>query len=216
MHKVTIIPHAMALGVTQFLPADDRHTRSGPELLAQLAVLMGGRAAEHLVFEEFTTGAADDIKKATDIARRMVSQWGMSDRIGPLGFSERDDQVFLGRDISRPPEYSEATSQAIDAEVKRIVESAWTMSLDLLRENRSTLERIASSLLERETLESKEFKIVLEGGELEPLPRPSAPDADGDSEGTEGGGDAIPVDEGEAAADASPVPKPVLHPLGDS
>jgi cell division protease FtsH len=172
VHKVTIIPHAMALGVTQFLPQDDRHTRTLTELEAQLAVGMGGRAAEHVAFGELTTGAADDIKRATDTARRMVSIWGMSPAIGPLGFAERDENVFLGRDFGRPADYSERTAEEIDAEVKRIVEKAWSRAVSVLTANRATLDRVATALLERETLNAQELRLLLEGQPLPPLPRP--------------------------------------------
>jgi cell division protease FtsH len=170
VHKVTIIPHAMALGLTQMLPEEERHTWSQDELSAHLCMLMGGRAAERIVFDEVTTGAADDIKKATDIARRMVSQWGMSEKMGPIGFEEHDEQVFLGRDISRAPDYSEATAEQIDAEVRRIVNEAWETTSALLRGNRETLDLIATNLLERETLHAAEFRALLDGEELPPLP----------------------------------------------
>ena len=196
VHKVTIIPHAAALGVTQMLPEEDRHTWTQEELKSHLCMLMGGRAAERLVFDEVTTGAADDIKKATDIARRMVSQWGMSDKVGPLGFAEHDEQVFLGRDIARSPDYSEATAQLIDAEVKALVDEAWETTTGLLRDNRELLDRVATSLLERETLHSKDFLLLLDGKELPPLqvevedpgaePEAEAPGDDG-TEASSGG-----------------------------
>ncbi len=213
LHKVTIIPHAMALGVTQFLPAEDRHTYTSRELKAQLAVSMGGRAAEHIVFDELTTGAADDIKKATDIARRMVSQWGMSERIGPLGFAEREGEVFLGRDITRASEYSDRTAQEIDGEVRRLVQDAWEEAVALLTANRATLERIALSLLERETLTAEEFTLCVED---KPLPEPAgredaAPPSEPLSSGTEGAGTAIPVSDA-----PQPAAMPRLKPLADS
>ena len=212
VHKVTIIPRAMALGVTQFLPEDDRHSHSARELKAQLAVSMGGRAAEHLVFSEYTTGAADDIKKATDIARRMVAQWGMSERIGPLGFAERDGEVFLGRDISRAAEYSDQTAQEIDQEVRLLVQEAWDTSVRLLTESRDKLDRIALALLERETISAEDLKLVLENKELPPLPAlPSSTPPPPISSGTEGTGTAIPVSD---APQPAPL-RPRLDPLAD-
>jgi cell division protease FtsH len=216
LHKVTIIPHAMALGVTQYLPKDDRHTATRKELQAQLAVAMGGRAAEHVVFGEYTTGAADDIKRATETARRMVSQWGMSERIGPLGFADPDHEVFLGRDISRPSQYSEQTAQEIDVEVRRIIQEAWETAVRVLTGNRDALDRVALSLLERETLNAAEFQMRVDGKDLPALPR--APQA-GEipptpvSSGTEGGGTAIPVAE---IPEPSAVRQPQLRPLGDA
>jgi cell division protease FtsH len=204
----------MALGVTQFLPPDDRHTHSRRELNAQLAVAMGGRAAEHIVFGEFTTGAADDIRRATDMARRMVSQWGMSEAIGPIGFAERDQEIFLGRDISRAADYSEQTAQEIDAEVRRIVTAAWEVSVGILSSHRDALDRVAESLLERETLDTKEFRLRIDNIELPPRPAPESggvPEAPLSS-GTEGGGTAIPaVDESEPAG----IRQPQLRPAGD-
>jgi len=215
VHKVTIIPHAMALGVTQFLPEEERHTMGLRELKAQLAVAMGGRAAEHLVFGELTTGAADDIRKATDIARRMVAQWGMSERVGPLGFAERDSEVFLGRDISRPADYSEQTAQDIDAEVRVLVQEAWGTAVRLLTENRAALDGLAAALLERETLTADDFRAIVEGRELAPLatpPRRSSGETP-ISSGTEGTGTAIPVHDAPAQAT---VPAPRLDPLADT
>jgi cell division protease FtsH len=203
VHKVTIIPHAMALGVTQYLPEEDRHTWTQEELKAHLCVLMGGRAAERLVFDEVTTGAADDIKKATDIARRMVSQWGMSEKIGPLGFEEHDQQVFLGRDIARAPDYSESTAQLIDTEVKRIVDEAWETTSGLLRDSRELLDSVATNLLDRETLNGQEFRLLLEGKDLPPPVAEERPDEAAD----------VGEDESEPAAGLG---KPLLHPLGDS
>jgi cell division protease FtsH len=216
VHKVTIIPHAMALGVTQFMPEDDRYTRSERELKAHLAVGLGGRAAEQLVFGELTTGAADDIKKATDTARHMVAQWGMSEAIGPLGFAERDENVFLGRELGRGADYSEATAQEIDKETRRLVNEAWEKALSVLTENRDTLERLAKSLLERETLDARDFRAVLAGATLGPLATPEAVGGDGGgliSSGTEGAGDAIPVEDAAEAQVGKPVAKPYLQPL---
>jgi len=216
VHKVTIIPHAMALGVTQFLPEDDRYTRSEKELRAQLAVGLGGRAAEQLVFGELTTGAADDIKKATDMARRMVAQWGMSETIGPVGFAEREDNVFLGRELGRAADYSEATAQEIDRETKRLVDEAWQTSLGLLTENRETLERVALALLDRETIDARDFAKLLAGEALDPVPHAGEDDGSGVpiSSGTEGTGDAIPAEGAvEAATDRAKAPKPYLQPL---
>ncbi|MEM7248697.1 MAG: ATP-dependent zinc metalloprotease FtsH [Acidobacteriota bacterium] len=207
VHKITIIPHARALGVTQTLPAEDRHTWTKAQLEAQLAMLMGGRAAEWLVFSEVTTGAEDDIKKATDIARRMVSQWGMSEELGPVGFSERDEHVFLGQDIVRNPDYSEKTAQEIDAEVRNFLDSAWQTASGLLKENRDCLDRVASALLERETLSATDFQTLVDGGELAPLPPPE--DSDGSEEGS------ASTEDDDRTDPAPPIGEPILQPLGD-
>jgi cell division protease FtsH len=156
IHKVTIIPRGLALGLTQQLPLDDRYTYSKDYLEAQLSVLLAGRVAEILLLEKTTTGAANDFEKATEIARKMVCQWGMSD-LGPLTFGERDDLIFLGRDLAMNKNFSERTAELIDAEVKKIITASFNRAQELLEKNRRKLLRIAKALLEKEVLDSDEI-----------------------------------------------------------
>jgi cell division protease FtsH len=174
VHKVTIVARGMALGVTQTLPTEDRHTVSRDQLLARLTSTMGGRAAEEVVFKQFTTGAADDLQKATQIARQMVCRFGMSESLGPVAFGNESEQVFLGRDFFQHREYSEQKAQEIDAEVARILTSCYDRARGWIEERREALDRIAAALLERETLGEAELRILLEGGVLPPLPEPSS------------------------------------------
>jgi len=159
IHKVTIIPRGMSLGVTQQLPLDDRYTYSKEYLEAQLSVLMAGRVAEIIFLDKTTTGAANDFEKATEIARKMVCQWGMSD-LGPLTFGERDDLIFLGRDLAINKNFSEKTSERIDEEVKKIVSRNYERTHQLLEKNKSKLKKIAKLLLEKEVLTSDEIEAV--------------------------------------------------------
>jgi len=163
IHKVTIIPRGMALGVTQLLPQSDRYSHSQVYLEAMIAVKMGGRIAEELILNQITSGAHDDLERATDLARRMVCEWGMSERLGPITFGRKEEQIFLGRDIVNQPNYSADTAIKIDEEVTRIVERNYERAKDLLTTNRHLLERIAKSLLEREVLDAEEVKMVMEG-----------------------------------------------------
>jgi cell division protease FtsH len=162
IHKVTIIPRGMALGSTQQLPLDDRYTYTKNYLEAQLSVLMAGRVAETLFLGKTTTGAANDFEKATEIARKMVCQWGMSD-LGPLTFGERDDLIFLGRDLAVNKNYSERTSELIDEEVKKIVTRSFARTQELIEQNRDKLVKIAELLLEKEVLSSDEINEVVDG-----------------------------------------------------
>ena len=163
IHKVTIIPRGMALGVTQLLPESERYSHSQVYLEAMIAVKMGGRIAEELILNQITSGAHDDLERATDLARRMVCEWGMSERLGPITFGRKEEQIFLGRDIVNQPNYSEDTAIKIDEEVTRIVERNYLRAKELLTTNRHLLERIAKSLLEREVLDAEEVKMVMEG-----------------------------------------------------
>ncbi|HTR48701.1 MAG TPA: ATP-dependent zinc metalloprotease FtsH [Verrucomicrobiae bacterium] len=177
LHKVTIIPRGMALGVTMQLPIDDKHTYTKEFLEAQLAVLMGGRAAEEIFLNHVTTGAGNDIERATEIARQMVCEWGMSP-LGPLTFGKKEEQIFLGREIAQHRDYSEDTAIKIDGEVRNIVGSGYTKARNILETNRGTLERIARALLEREVLDATELKLLMEGKPLPektPPPPPAAP-----------------------------------------
>jgi len=166
IHKVTIIPRGMAMGITQLLPESDRHSHSKAYVEAMIAVKMGGRIAEELVLNQITTGARDDIEKATELARKMVCEWGMSDEMGPLTFGRKEEQVFLGRDIAQHKDYSEDTAIKIDQEVNRIVKRNYDRARDLLTTNRHLLVRVAETLLEREVLHAQEVKRVVEGQPL--------------------------------------------------
>ena len=166
LHKVTIIPRGMALGVTMQLPVDDKHTYTKDFLQSQLAVMMGGRVAEEVFLDRMTTGAGNDFEQATELARKMVCEWGMSG-MGPLTFGKKEETIFLGREIAQHRDYSEATAVCIDQEVKKIVARAYTNARKILEGNRDTLERIATALLEREVLDGSEVTLLVEG---KPLP----------------------------------------------
>lgn len=161
LHKVSIIPRGRALGVTQQLPIDDRYTYSKEYLMKTLTVLLGGRAAEEIALQHMTTGAGNDLERATELARKMVTEWGMSDRLGPLTFGKKDEQIFLGREIARHKDYSEKTAVEIDEEVKRIVIEAYNNAINLLTENRDLLEVFAKKLLEKETLDGPEIEEII-------------------------------------------------------
>jgi len=180
IHKVTIIPRGIALGVTQQLPLDDRYTYGKDYLEAQLSVLLAGRVAEILFLHKTTTGAANDFEKGTEIARRMVCQWGMSD-LGPLTFGERDDLIFLGRELTAHKNFSEKTAEMIDEEVKKIINRNYERSHRLLEENRDKLTAIAMLLLEKEIISSDDIQTIVKGGtpaaETPVAPAPAAPAA---------------------------------------
>jgi cell division protease FtsH len=186
LHKVTIIPRGMALGVTQQLPLDDRYTQSRQYLMTELSVLFGGRVAEEMVFNEMWTGAGNDIEKATDLARKMVCEWGMSEELGPMTFGRHDEQIFLGRDFAHTKDYSEHTAVEIDREVRRLVDQAYQNARGLLSENVTLLHALADRLLEKEVVDGAEVmemvKAFREGRPLNPAPAPmvsSAPPASG-------------------------------------
>jgi cell division protease FtsH len=166
LHKVTIIPRGMALGVTQQLPVDDRHTYPRLYLEGQLAIMMGGRLAEELFLDTMTTGAGNDIEQATELARKMVCQFGMS-TLGPLTFGKQEEQIFLGREIAQHRDYSESTAIAIDEEVRRFVMQGYERAKGILTENREGLIRVAQALLERESLDAVEIKMLIAGQPLE-------------------------------------------------
>ncbi|HRC56124.1 MAG: ATP-dependent zinc metalloprotease FtsH [Myxococcales bacterium] len=171
VHKVTIIPRGRALGLTQQLPPEDRLSMNREFALNQIAILMGGRVAEEIVFAQKTTGAGNDIERATDLARSMVTEWGMSDAFGPLNFAAGKPEVFLGRDFANSERHSEDTAQRIDAEIRRIVLEQYERAKTILNERRDQLERIADALLEYETLDGDDIDRVLGGEKLErPLP----------------------------------------------
>ncbi len=161
VHKVTIIPRGMALGVTQQVPVDDRHTWSKDYILNRLAIMLGGRVAEELVLGHMTTGAGDDIEKATDLAHRMVCEWGMSDRLGPMTFGKKEEQIFLGRDFTQMKDYSEQTAIEIDTEIRSIIMDAYDRAKDLLRANLTVLHKMAEVLLEKEVLDGTEIDDII-------------------------------------------------------
>ncbi len=172
VHKVSIIPRGAALGVTMFLPSEDRHLMTRKQTLARIAMALGGRVAEEEVFSEITTGASDDIKRATRFARAMVCELGMSEKLGPIAYGENEDSVFLGREMSqRREDYSEDTSREIDHEVRRIVDEQYEVARRVVRENRDKLDRLATALLERETLDSEEIEACVDGRDLPPRQR---------------------------------------------
>jgi cell division protease FtsH len=167
VHKVTIIPRGPALGVTWYLPKDDRHNLSKEQAESSIAVALGGRIAEEVCFGRLTTGAGNDIERATEIARKMVCEWGMSEKLGPLAYGRKEEQVFLGRDYgSRQADYSEQTAQEIDQEVRAIVQRQYARVREALHGSKEKLERLANALIERETLDAEEIAASLEGKEL--------------------------------------------------
>jgi len=161
VHKVTIIPRGRALGVTMQLPIDDRHGYSKGYLYNQLAILMGGRVAEELVLKEMTTGAGNDLERATDLARKMVCEWGMSEKMGPLTFGKQNEQVFLGRELGSQRDFSESIAMEIDQEVKRLVTENYERAKRLLTENMASLKRLAEALLEKEVLDGSDIDNIL-------------------------------------------------------
>ncbi|MFH1068343.1 MAG: AAA family ATPase, partial [Candidatus Glassbacteria bacterium] len=180
VNKVTIVARGMALGVTQYLPERDRHLYSRQWCKNNLVALMGGRCAEQLVLEEMTTGAGNDLERATDLARKMVCNWGMSESLGPLTFGKKEEQIFLGREIAQHQDYSEATARKIDQEVRALIEEAYNEAMRILRENRNRLEALAEALLEREVLDAEEINLIISGKKL---PAPLKKDEEAAAEG---------------------------------
>ncbi len=162
VHKVSIIPRGRALGVTMLLPEEDRHSHNKRSLLGQITMTMGGRAAEHLVFKRFTTGASDDLKRATELARKMVCQWGMSEKLGPLTYTEDEGHVFLGRDLQQHTEFSNESMRMIDEEVLEILNSSYERAKSILKTYRKALESLALTLLEKETIDGENVLQVME------------------------------------------------------
>jgi cell division protease FtsH len=171
VHKVTIIPRGRALGLTTYLPIDEKHTYSKGYLETMITYALGGRAAEKLIFGELTTGAGNDIERATELARKMVTEWGMSEKLGPLAYGQREEEIFIGRQITRHKNYSEETAVTIDDEIKHIVVSCVRRAEKILEDNLDTLHRLAAALLEREILDGTEIDAVIRGEELPPMGR---------------------------------------------
>ena len=174
LHKVTIIPRGMALGVTMQLPIDDKHTYTRDYLETRLAIMMGGRVAEELFLNTMTTGAGNDIEQASDLARKMVCEFGMSS-LGPITFGKKEEQIFLGREISQHRDFSEETAMKIDGEVRRFVDDGYNSARHILETNRPVLEKIAMALLEREVIDANDIQLIIEGKELPARVNPNAP-----------------------------------------
>jgi len=169
VHKVTIIPRGRALGVTTYLPVDEKHTYSKDYLEAMITYALGGRAAEMLIFKRYTTGAGSDIEKATGIARKMVCEWGMSEVLGPLAYGQKEEEIFLGREITKHKDFSEKTAQDIDSEIKSIVVTCMKRADKILEDNIEVLHKLSLELLDREILDSEEINMIMRGEELPPL-----------------------------------------------
>ena len=196
VHKVTIIPRGQALGLTQQLPVDERHTYDRDYLMSNITILMGGRAAEEIALERFTTGAGNDIERATSVARKMVCEWGMSERLGPLSFGKKEEQIFVGREMSRSKDYSDQTAVDIDSEVRSIVTSCYDRAKQLLEEHMQALHDLANELLVRESLGGADVTRFVRGIPAdEPDPEPSAePDSEPEPEpSAEPGGEPEPA-----------------------
>jgi cell division protease FtsH len=176
VHKVTIIPRGMSLGLTMQLPVDDRHNYYKNYLDTQIAILMGGRIAEEIFLNQMSTGAGNDIERATELARKMVCEWGMSE-LGPVTFGKKEEQIFLGREIAQHRDYSEATAIQIDEEVRKMVGAGYATAKTILSDNRDTLVSIAKALIEREVLDASEIKMLVEGTDLPPF-KPLSPKSD--------------------------------------
>ena len=173
VHKVTIIPRGRALGVTMQLPEQDRYSQDRDRLLNMIAVLFGGRIAEELFMNQMTTGASNDFERATEIARRMVTHWGMSDELGTMVYGENEGEVFLGRSITTHKSVSEATLQKVDQEVRRIIDTQYKLARTLLEGNRDKVEAMAKALLEFETLDAEQLNDIMAGKPPRP-PKPSS------------------------------------------
>jgi cell division protease FtsH len=189
VHKVTIIPRGRALGVTMQLPTEDRYSQDRERLLNTITVLFGGRIAEELFMNQMTTGASNDFERATEIARRMVTQWGMSDVLGTMVYGENEGEVFLGRSITTHKNVSEATLQKVDSEIRRIVDEQYKLARRLLEENRDKVEAMARALLEWETLDAEQLNDIMAGKPPRPPKVPAA-----------GGTPSAPADGAQAAA----------------
>jgi cell division protease FtsH len=187
LHKVTIIPRGRALGLTAYLPEEELHKYTKRSIESRLAMAYGGRVAEELVFgpEKVTTGAAQDIQQATNIARRMVTQFGMSAVIGPIAVGDREQEIFLGREVVQRREISDRTAQIVDEEVRSILTNAYSVATRVLTERRAALDRLAAALLERETLEREQVELVVAGQVLPPYVPPAPPTPRSESEPAE-------------------------------
>jgi cell division protease FtsH len=195
VHKVTIIPRGRALGVTMQLPTEDRYSQDRERLYNMIAVLFGGRIAEEVFMQQMTTGAANDFERATEIARRMVTQWGMSDELGPMVYGENEGEIFLGRAVTTHKNVSEATMQKVDSEIRRIIDTQYRLARKLIEENRDKVEAMAKALLELETLDADQIADIMSGKPPRP-PKPS------------GSQSAPPKAAGDAGAEGATAPTP--------
>ena len=193
VHKVTIIPRGRALGVTMQLPEQDRYSQDRDRLLNMIAVLFGGRIAEEIFMNQMTTGAANDFERATDVARRMVTQWGMSETLGPMVYGENEGEIFLGRSITTHKNVSEATLQKVDAEIRRIIDEQYRRARRLIEENRDKVEALAKALLELETLDADQIDDVMAGRPPRPPKASASASAGGAGAGEAAQGAAAPV-----------------------
>jgi cell division protease FtsH len=182
VHKVTIIPRGRALGVTTYLPVDEKHTYAKEYLEAMITYALGGRAAEKIVFNRYTTGAGNDIEKATNLARKMVCEWGMSEKLGPLAYGQNEEEIFLGREITKHKDFSEKTAQDIDSEIKEIVMACMKRAEEVLSENIEMLHKLSAELLEREILDAEEIKKIMKGEDLPPVRRSENGEDEDDTE----------------------------------
>jgi cell division protease FtsH len=175
LHKVTIIPRGMALGLTQQLPTEEKHNWTREQLEDRIAVCMGGRIAEEITFKEITTGSQNDIEQATEMARKMVCEWGMSDTLGPLTYGKKEEAIFLGKEFNRHQDYSESTALKIDAEIKRIVTEQYERATKILTDKRNALVQVADALLEHEVLDGVQINQILAGEPMSVRPRTPPP-----------------------------------------
>jgi cell division protease FtsH len=162
VHKISIIPRGQALGVTQQLPIDDKHIYTEEYILKKITVLLGGRVSEETIFKKISTGAQDDLKKATQLARKMVCEWGMSKKLGPLTFGKSEEQIFLGKELFQIKDYSEETAKLIDEEIRNIVNNCYQKAREIISQYLDKLHKVAEVLLEEETIDAKKFKLILE------------------------------------------------------
>ena len=203
IHKVTIIPRGMALGVTQTLPNEDRVNLSRDKAENNIAFLMGGRVAEEIVLKQKTTGAGNDIERATELARRMVCEWGMSDVLGPLTFGKKEEAIFLGREIAQHRDYSEQTAQTIDREVRDIVERNYRRAHEVLSSKITILHDLAKALLEYETINGEEVERIVNGLKIERPVVVSSSDSNNTPVGSTG-------EQNDSGTGGGPAPAPVL------
>jgi len=212
LHKVTIIPRGRALGVTMQLPEDDKHTYPRKYLINNLAIMMGGRVAEEICLGEMTTGAGNDIERATETARKMVCEWGMSEKMGPLTYGTKEEQVFLGKDFSSQKNFSDETAKLIDLEVKALVMGGYNTAMDLLTKNRNSLEKLSLALLEHETLDLKEIAEIIDGkppkSDNDETPKEELPDDSVLAKDKKGKKKKGPLDDPEGLLGGMPNPSP--------
>jgi cell division protease FtsH len=198
VHKVTIIPRGRALGVTMQLPQEDRYSMDREQILQNISVLFGGRIAEEIFMKQMTTGASNDFERATDMARRMVTQWGMSDDLGPMIYGENEGEIFLGRSITTHKNLSEATMQRVDAAIRKIIDERYAIARKLIEDNSDKVEAMAKALLEWETIDADQINDIMDGKPPRP-PKPTAPPRSPDS-----------------PPDNTPSPAPAAHPAQET